>query len=439
MAANKTFQVSRKPEYKRKKPRSPLASLNEGRAVGERPVSHLSPVDDYSQKSKEKTALTSTQRQRSLSLLDQENIHHVQRNSPLVLLVPAGNMSASPDGKDLTKRLNVTLSPIGTPELFKKLMPRIRSDGQLTAADSVLTGTAALNLKDALALIDSDLSSINASPRDTNCSFSDPLESKSGGRNGLKALPDSPQGSESTEPRLTFFVSKGVVVSENGGEKVKKASFASSTVIKSRAPPLVESTHSSGRKNKKSWRRLLEKTLELSDGSDRRESGPGTPSLPVIHPDTETRGRKSSEIASPLCDDRHHAQEATPSGPTPPVTSPPPLAPARFSFSALTVPSLSPLGSSSPVHHASTQRASPALSEPAFVPDDPFPVHVAGTGKKRKSEEYLRSDAKVEDAGKAERVKRSKGVSGRAQPPRPAQERRGASQRQPPRTAGEQV
>uniref|UniRef100_A0A8C2ZYF4 Assembly factor for spindle microtubules n=1 Tax=Cyclopterus lumpus TaxID=8103 RepID=A0A8C2ZYF4_CYCLU len=98
MAANKTFQVSRKPQYKQRKPRSPLASLNEYRAVGARPVSHLSPVDDYSQKSKEKKALTSTQRQRSLGLSDQEN---VRRNSPLVLLIPArklmdsGNMSAS--------------------------------------------------------------------------------------------------------------------------------------------------------------------------------------------------------------------------------------------------------------------------------------------------------------------------------------------------------
>ncbi|XP_034385834.1 abnormal spindle-like microcephaly-associated protein homolog isoform X1 [Cyclopterus lumpus] len=462
MAANKTFQVSRKPQYKQRKPRSPLASLNEYRAVGARPVSHLSPVDDYSQKSKEKKALTSTQRQRSLGLSDQEN---VRRNSPLVLLIPArklmdsGNMSAS---TDLTKMLNRTLSPIGTPDTFKKLMPRIRSNGPLTASDtdSALTGTAVPSLKDALALIDSDLSYINTSPRDTSCSFSDSLESKSGifgggeDRNGLKELPDSPQGSESSEPRLTFFVSKEVVcVSENGGakEKVKKASFASATVTKSRAPPLAEATHSSGRKIKKSRRRLLEKTLELSDGSDRSESGPVTPSLPVILPDTETRVWKSSEIASSPCDNRHHAQEVTPSGPTPPVTfpvtSPPPLAPARFSFSAIspppaapasatfTVTSLSPLGSSSPLHHGSTQHASPTLSVPLFVQEDSFPVHVAGKGKKRKSEEYLRSDAKIEDAGKAERVKRSKGVAVRVEAPRSAQERRSASQRQPPRTA----
>ena len=60
MAANKTFQVSRTPQYKREKPRSPLASLNEGKALRERSLSKLSPIDDYSRKSEEKKALNST-------------------------------------------------------------------------------------------------------------------------------------------------------------------------------------------------------------------------------------------------------------------------------------------------------------------------------------------------------------------------------------------
>ena len=168
----------------------------------------------------------------------------------------SGDMSTSPDAsvskpesKDLTKILNRTLSPIGTPEMFKRLMPHILSDSPLSApvysdADSVITGTPVLSLKDALALIDSDLSHI--SPRDTSssCGFSDSLESKSGNRgrgpdrNVLKALPDSPQGSESSEPRLTFFVSKKVVATEvvseadNATGRVKKASFTSATVTK---------------------------------------------------------------------------------------------------------------------------------------------------------------------------------------------------------------
>ncbi|XP_049443547.1 abnormal spindle-like microcephaly-associated protein isoform X2 [Epinephelus fuscoguttatus] len=493
MAANKTFQVSRKPQYKREKPRSPLASLNEGKAVRERSLSKHSPIDDYSRKSEEQKVLNPTQRQRSLGLLNQENIHPVQRNSPLVLLVPAGklmdsgNVSASPDvsvGKpdnpDLTKMLNRTLSPIGTPEMFKKLMPRIQSDSPLSVpekpvadsddADSVSSGAPVLSLKDALLLIDSDLSHIITSPRETSssCGFSDSLESKSGSygyghdRDAIKALHDSPQGSEPSEPRLTFFVSKKVVVSDvvvseagDATEGVKKASFSSATVTKGKAP--VEANLSSGRKLKKSRRRLLEKTLELSDSSSQCESGPGTPNLPVI--DVDTRGRLNSEAASSLCDNGHRAQELNPSSLTPrldsspapitfPITSPPSMAPTCFSFSgpspspvtptsiAFTVTSPSPLGSSSPLHHSLTPRISSTVSAPQSVQEDLFPVHMAVKSKKRKSEEYLRSDEKTEDAGKTEHVKRSRVVAGKPGPPRSVQERRSVSQKQHPRTAG---
>ncbi|XP_034736552.1 abnormal spindle-like microcephaly-associated protein isoform X1 [Etheostoma cragini] len=478
MAANKTFQVSRKSQYKREKQRSPLASLNKGKAVRERSLSKDSPVDDYSPNVEERMVLSSALRQRSLGLSDQENIHHVQRNSPLALLPPtivltdSGNMSASPDAlvgilenKDLAKMLNRTLSPIGTPEMFKKLMPRIQSDSPLFAtvksvaddADRVLTGTPVPSLKDALALIDSDLSHINTSPRDTSLSggFSDSLESKSGSPgfgteiNARKALP------EPSEPRLTFFVSKkvaseNVVVSDSNNAGVRKASFTSATVTKSKAP--VKADLSSERKIKKSRRRLLEKTLELSDGVIQCEPGLGTPNLPVIDPDRETKNWESSEAASSLCVDRHHAQEFTSCSPTLqldsspttiffPVTSPPSVAPGRFSFPAtssphaapasiaLTVTSLSPLGSSSP-------HMSPTLTVPPSPQEDSFPIHMAVKSKKRKSEEYLKSDAKIVDAGKAERVKRSRGVAGKTEPPRSIQERRSASQRQQPRTAG---
>lgn len=502
MAANKTFQVARKPQYKLEKPRSPLASLNKAKSVRERSLSKHSPIDDYPQKSEELKALNSTQSQRSLALSDQEKTHHAQGSSPLVLLVPAGklmdsgNVSASPDAlmgklenKDLTKLLNRTLSPIGTPERFKKLMPRIQSDSPLSAAvksvadeddaDCVLTGTPVPSLKDALALIDSDLSHINTSPRDTSssCGFSDSLESKSGNhgcgndRNVLKAH-DSPQGSESSEPRLTFFVSKNVVSgvcvleADKATERVKKASFTSATVTKSKAP--VEANGSSGRKIKKSRRRLLEKTLELSDGgSSQYDSGPGTPSLPVIDPDTGTKGWPSSEAASSLCDDRREAQESFSLSPTPrlygspapitfPVTSPPSLAPARFSFSvtspppaiaaavALTVTSPSPLGSSSPLHlnlasNPKLYELSPTAFAPPSVQEDSFPIHMAVKSKKRKSEEYLKSSGKIVDAAKTERVKRSRVVAGKTEPSRSLQDRRSASHRQQLRAAGERV
>ncbi|KAJ4943359.1 hypothetical protein JOQ06_005862 [Pogonophryne albipinna] len=469
MAANKTFQVSRQSLYKREKPRSPLAALNKGEAVRERSLSKPTPMDEYFQKSEE---------QKAYNFSDQENIDFLQKNSPLVLLVPAGklvdsgNMSAiphlqvgKPEYRDLTKMLNKTLSPIGTPEMFKKFMPRIQSDSPLSA-DSGLTGTPVPSLKDALALIDSDLTRMNTSPRDTSssCGFSDSLDSKSGTRgcgpdkNFLPVLPDSPHGSDSNEPRLTFFVSKKVVVSEVVLEAdkatvwVKNTSFTSATVIKNKAP--VEAIISSGRKIKKSRRRLLEKTLELSDGSSLCDSAPGTPILPIIKLETETKGLQNS--ANSPCDDSHPAQGLTSSltprldgSPTPitfPVTSPPSLAPARFSFSAtstppaahapfvFTVSSPPPLCSSSPLHRHLTPHASPNLSVSQSVQEESFPIYMAVNSKKRKSEEYFKSDVKIEDAGKAEPVKRSKVVPGKKEPLRSVQERRSATQR--PRTTG---
>uniref|UniRef100_A0A671VW00 Assembly factor for spindle microtubules n=1 Tax=Sparus aurata TaxID=8175 RepID=A0A671VW00_SPAAU len=206
----------------------------------------------------------------------------------------------------------------------------------------VLPGTPLLSLKDALAIIDSDLSHIATSPGDTSssCGFSDSLESKSGNHgcgpqgDALKAFPDSPQEPESNEPRLTFFVSKTAVDSESekATVRVKKTSFTSATVTKTKAP--VEVKCLSGRKIKKSRRRLLDRTLELSDGSSQCESAPGTPILPVIDPDTPTK-------ANSLCGDGHQAQEFIASSPaaprvggspTPvtfPVTSPPPVASGR--------------------------------------------------------------------------------------------------------------
>ncbi|KAM4548144.1 abnormal spindle-like microcephaly-associated protein [Odontesthes bonariensis] len=453
MTANKTFQVSRKPQYKRDKPRSPLASLNEGKAVRKRSLVKNSPIDSYCLEVEEQRALNPKQ--------TQEVIHHIQKKSPVVLLIPAaklmdsGIMSASeadkPENRDLTKILNRTLSPIGTPERFKKLMPHINLESPLSAtvksagddADSVSTGNSVLSIKDALALIGSDLSHINSSPRDTSsgCEFSDSLESKSEKHgcgpdtNALKALPDSPLLSESNEQRLTFFVSKKNIVSEDDkvAGKVKKASFTSATVTKSKAP--VETNSPGGRKVKKSRRRLLEKTLELSDDSSRCEPEPDAPSLPVI----------DLEKGNALCDDRHQVSELTSSSPTQrldvspapitfPVSSPPCLAPSRFSFSISSLPapvpvpvtfaitSPPPLGSSSPV---SQLPATPSIQE------ELFPIsHVAVKSHKRKSEEFLKCDVKIEVAGKPEQVKRSRVAVGKTEAPRSVQERRSASQRQ---------
>lgn len=482
MAANKTFQVSRKQQYKRDKPRSPFASLNDGKAVRERSLTKQDHV-----------GLNPNERQQSLAESDQENIHHAHKNSPLFLLVSptkmmdSGNVSASPDvlatrpeNKELFKVLNRTLSPIGTPERFKRLMPHIQSESPvLTAvksvaddADSVLTKTPVPSLKDALALIDSDLSHIKSSPQDTSssCDFSDSLESKSGIHDGndLKPLPDSPELSKSNEPRLTFFVSKEVVVSEvvseaeseNAVARVKKASFTSATVTKGKAP--AEANSSSGRKIKKSRRRLLEKTLELSDGSSQCESGPGTPNLPVIDVDVGAKGWQDCEASSSPCDDRHQVLEFTSSSPTPrlsssptPITFPntPPLsaAPTTFFFSCTSPPPAvsdpsalnlqAPSHLTSPLHFNLSSKnnaheQTPAVPAPPSVQEDSFPIHMAVNGKKRKSEEYLKRDGKAADAGKSDRIKRSRGVAVKTEPTRWVKERRSLSQRQPLRAAG---
>lgn len=474
MAANKTFQVSRRPQYKREKPRSPLASLNEGKPVRERSLSTCSPVNHSPQKSEGQKAMNSTQSLQTLALSDQENIFHVQRNSiPVEKLVGCRSPEAllgKPENKDLARMLNKTLSPIGTPERLKKLMPHIYSDSPLSTVvtsgdgtndvDSGLTGTPVPSLKDALALIDSDLSHINSSPQDTSssCVFSDSLESKSGGRGCephrdlVEASPDGPQGSG--DQRLTFFIGKNdvseVVVSEpdKATGRVKKSSFTSVTVTKGKAP--VDGNSSSGRKIKKSRRRLLEKTLELSDGSSQCESGTDSPSLPVI--DLDTGNEEWQKCKADGFSQVPQLQDS-PTAITFPVTSPPSVASTRFTFSVSSPPpavpapiasastSPSPLGLSSPLHLSLTSNPSayelpPTVSAAPATREELFPIHMVAKGKKRKSEEFMKSDEKVQDAGKTEHVKRSRGISGKVEPSRLVQERRSASQRQRTSAAG---
>lgn len=465
IAANKTFQVSRKSQNKWERPCSPLASLNEGRSVRERSLSKRSPVQDHPQKSEEQKVIISSQSLQTLAMSDQENIFNVQRNSSSYFphltekLMNCSSLTASPDAcvgkpdnKDLARMLNKTLSPIGTPERFKKIMPHIYSDSPLSAAvesergtsdaDSGLTGTPVPSLKDALALIDSDLSQINSSPQDTSssCSFSDSLNSRSGGRacepqrESFKTSPDAPSMQSGDQPP-TFFVGE-TVTSEaavpqptKAALKAKKSSFISVTVTKSKAP--VEVSGLSGRKMKKSRRRLLEKTLELCDSSS-CESGAGSPSLPVIDLHAGQKGRQNSRAEGFSFASQHQDSPTITTTTTSPVMPPTPAASSPTPAAAEpTVTSPSPQGSSSPLRSLLT-------SEPSTPPpsrDDLFPVHMAVQGKKRKSEEFTRNDGKVPDAGRTERVKRSRVVSAKVEPPRSVQERRSASQRQQ-RTAG---
>ncbi len=81
---------------------------------------------------------------------------------------------------------------------------------------------------------------------------------------------------------------------------------------------------------------------------------------------------------------------------------------------------------------------SPTPVAPQSVQEESFSIHMAVKSKKRKSEEFLKSDVKIEDSGKIGRVKRCRVVAGKMEHSRSIQERRSVSQRQQPRTTGEQ-
>lgn len=456
MAANKTFQVSRTPQYQRDKASSPLASLNARKAVRERSISNnYNHVESNSLIQEDRKPLHT--RQLAVTVWDSEAVHPLQKNSPVVLLVPAGSsnpcssLGTPPEkceNKDLAKILNQTLSPIGTPERFKKLMPRNQSESPPPASakpdtDSVSTGEPVVSLREALAVIGSDLSQIYTSPREisSSCEYSDSLESK-GGRSendDPRAIPDSPELPEFNEQRLTFFVSKKSTTPDDHKtvEKVKKTTFTSATVIKSKASG--DSNGSSGRKIRKSRRRLLEKSLELSGSSGQSESGPDTPNLPVIAADT---GAALIDEKQEITEFGSSSSTPRPRTSSPPISSPicialshtsisasplPPAAPSPIMFAIASSP---PVGSSSPLHPSllpSYQQSVPATPS---VHEDSFPVHVAAICKKRKSEEHLKCDRKIEDPGKPDQGKRSRVVTAKLEPPRSVRDRTSNAQRQ---------
>ncbi|XP_029684054.1 abnormal spindle-like microcephaly-associated protein isoform X2 [Takifugu rubripes] len=433
MASNKAFQVSRKPQYQRKKSRSPLASLDEGRPEAERPFSKQIPQTSLQQK------VLNSQSEENIYNMRRKSLHDPKLDGNRVSLSPDG-MVSKPENQDLISMLNKTLSPIGTPARLKKLMPHIYHESPLSAAvrpaasldeaDERATGTPILSVKEALALIDSDLSHINSSPQDTSssCGFSDSLESKSGSHgckvdnDFLKALQDSPHQPDACEQRLTFFVTKKGVSEVAGSEPIQKAAFTSVTVTKAKAP--VEANSLSGRKIRKSKRRLLEKTLELSGSS---ESGPGTPSLPVIDVDAGTEAchdAQPQELSTSILCPRIQSLPTTISSPVASPLAVPSGLTSPFPVNTSILPS-SPVGTSSPLHPKlcvkfSMNEVCPPASEPPPVQEDSFPVHMALKNKKRKSEEFLKSDEKIEDAGKTELAKRTRVVVCKPEPCRPA-------------------
>ncbi|KAK0154627.1 Abnormal spindle-like microcephaly-associated [Merluccius polli] len=499
ITSNKTFQVPRKSQYKREKPRSPLMQLNEGGgSIRERSLSKPRSVGDGQERQRPHKG---AQRPKGLAGSDQARVGHAQENSPVLLLASAAELAdlsngsavpldllGTPEHPGLTRVLNRTLSPVGTPEGFKRLMPHIQSlDSPVIEAfpagadDDDVRGppvdsdpqrlALALTVSDALALIDSDLHTV--STHSSSDIFSDSLDSVSGTpcpgpvAPSLDVIPDSPDPSHCNGQRCTFFVSKnttasnvvvGPMASVHRNQEVKKTSFTSATVTKCKAAIVDVAPNlcsPGGRRIKKSRRRLLENTLELLEGSSPRESSPGTPGLPVIDSDS---GAESWP--------RHSPATSSPHGPpTPiifPITSLPDLSPAptppRFSFTATSpspvlphaLPTFFPhqpspvsvplmLNESSPpagfplspvcskmsevLPDVSDSARSPAAASSASLPSPQpppmsqqvlmFPVHTKAQldlakSKKRKSDEYLRSEEKVEDVTRLDCVKRSR-------------------------------
>ncbi|XP_077390631.1 abnormal spindle-like microcephaly-associated protein [Festucalex cinctus] len=441
--ANQTAHISRKQQHKL---RSPLASLNDGKTGRDKSTGVRRLLEDRHARSEQQNALNPVRKQ--WSSLDRENMLRVQRHSSLLLDAsekqisgPSGSLAGRLENKELTKLLNKTLSPIGTPERFKSFMPHIQS-----VEHTAPVTTKAVSLTDALALIDSDLGLIDGSPTDTSssCGFSDSLEFRGEDRDCFeKTRPDCPQLLESAEPRLTFLVSKKL--GEPG--RAKKKTFDCETVIKNKAPA---SNRESGRRQiKKSRRRLMEETLELSEGSSQSESGPGTPLLPVIEPDTRMEGSRG---AGSRCIDSktvHELNDRTPRLELPikfHVNSPPPAAHLRVPFSVTSPPHnippispLSPLGQSSPIRRGSaSNRPRPeAPQETDVLPhivsanlsaqEDFFLVHIVTTSRKRKSEEGVMKTNEL--------VKKTKTVAWKSDTVITT-ERRSTSQRQPVKSKG---
>ncbi|KAJ7986238.1 hypothetical protein DPEC_G00337880 [Dallia pectoralis] len=460
VTGSRNLQVSRTPQYKLEKVRSPLASLN-------------------------KKACTPAQRQKSQQdASGQFSFDTAQNNSPVVFLVPAGKIIDStdvaagcsapvdtPECRDVTRLLNKTVSPVGTPERFKKYMPRIQSKHisppliNAAVADlshTALVSTEVLSVRDALAVIESDLTHVFGTSPPNACSsfeFSDSLESANGEKSSgsvksvcdLKSLPEGLVMLEPAQSRLTFVVKPKFKTNkvdrepcEDVSPKAKKISFTTSTITKSKQVP-VEVISPEVRKIKTSRRRLLEKTLELSGGVEQPEHSPGTRGtsvLPVINFGTNRLHGSQLTFSLETKQQDHGLSYVSLVG----LDDIPEPVPVSLSSSQDFILSNHDTDHSSLDDAAprETLHQTPSMGTPLSEQADVFPVHnqnqfglVMVQGKKRKSDEFLGDgEKKLEDAAKnLFQVKRSRVST--VEPGRPAQQKKStpASQRQLPSTS----
>ncbi|KAI7791387.1 putative abnormal spindle-like microcephaly-associated protein [Triplophysa rosa] len=397
-AANKTFHVSRQSQYNKERTSNPLSPLNQ-----ERFVNGSSVVRGNAQSSPpciSKPAFVT-------EVFDDV---HLQKNSPVVVLIPADRFVYTPDKKDaaclrkaeckeVMRVLDKTLSPVSTPERFRNpLLSCFQSPlpviGKLDEGQE--QEKPSLSVKHALDVIGSDLSCAVSPPNAcSSFDFSDSLESEKQDRDGtFIATVDISPPPEAPHSRLTYCVKPNntIGVESNHDEVLlkmfpfstdtvtklnkvddtlnpdvlgSKVPVNSTTVTKSKAESSVESP---GMRKKTSRRRLLERTLELSEPSN-AESNTSSPesisTLPIISSDS------SPDVIS------------------------------EKTTACLSLPSERPLFCISPIRSEvlPSVSSSPSTSldkvpngEPSHIFPNLFPVQsrTSVQSKKRKSDEFLR-------------------------------------------------
>lgn len=425
-AANKTFHVSRQSQYRKERTSNPLSPLNHEQSA-------------YGSSGTRANAPSSTPEMSKPAFVT-ENFDdvHLQRNSPVVVLVPAErlfetpgkkNVSCShkPESREIKRLLNKTLSPASTPErfgnpCFQSPLPVI---GQNVRDESRELEKPSLSVKDALDVIGSDLSCAVSPPNAcSSFDFSDSLESeKTNPVTSFRATAVISSPVEVAHPRLTFCVKPNQVMGVESSHDVfrlkafpfstatvtksnkvdetlvpdghKKFPVNSTTVTKSKAEASVKSPGL--RKKKTSRRRLLEKTMELSEPSN-AESNTSSPdsisTLPVIS--LESSPDVAPESKFPVTSIPAAKVRLTSYG-SPPEQLLSSMRPKDLpSVSSISSPSSGPDLAAGNV----SEKVQPGLSQ------DQFPVQswTSVKSKKRKSDEFLQGHS--EDMSNVQAKKR---------------------------------
>ncbi len=413
-AANKTFHVSRQPQYRKDRTSNPLLPLNQERSA-------------YGSNAIRKNAPSSTpEMSKPVFVTEKFDDMHLQENSPVVVLVPAERFLDTPGNKDvpfsckaecreITRVLNKTLSPASTPErfgnplCFQSPLPMI---GQFAQDQSREPEKPSLSVKDALDVIGSDLSNAVSPPNAcSSFDFSDSLESeKPDPERSFRVTAVISPPVEVAHPRLTFCVKPDKVMGVESNQDAfrlkalpfttatvtklskvddapvpdgpKKFPVNSTTVTKGKAEASVESPGL--RKKKTSRRRLLEKTLELSEASN-AESNTSSPdsALPVISSDSSPDVALESKFSV-------NSIQVTKEKPTSKLSPPEQL---LSSISPIRPQVLTMVSSQSSGLELAAGNVSDKV-QPGLHQDQ-FPVQskTSVQGKKRKSDEFLRGQS----------------------------------------------